>query len=188
MRCMQRCREISRTHGLDCSRVALAELSPVTGADNNFDDINIGIEDNGKTEAMDDLLLLAKAYKESRNLQDYNEQALGDILSSSFINNQRLDPRWLSLDSEDSEAKSRVAAGGDLAMQELRKLIVAAGDPSNLDDLRSRGLLGTARTLMSRESSTDELKSILKAGMSSSRSIEELCIPRPCGNSHNSPN
>ncbi|KAF4684247.1 hypothetical protein FOZ60_008097 [Perkinsus olseni] len=109
---------------------------------------------------MDDLLLLAKAYKESRNLQDYNEQALGDILSSSFINNQRLDPRWLSLDSEDSEAKSRVAAGGDLAMQELRKLIVAAGDPSNLDDLRSRGLLGTARTLMSRESSTDELKSL----------------------------
>ncbi|KAF4648007.1 hypothetical protein FOL46_003487, partial [Perkinsus olseni] len=109
---------------------------------------------------MDDLLLLAKAYKESRNLQDYNEQALGDILSSSFINNQRLDPRWLSLDSEDFEAKSRVAAGGDLAMQELRKLIVAAGDPSNLDDLRSRGLLGTARTLMSRESSTDELKSL----------------------------
>ncbi|KAF4711609.1 hypothetical protein FOZ63_017101 [Perkinsus olseni] len=95
---------------------------------------------------MDDLLLLAKAYKESRNLQDYNEQALGDILSSSFINNQRLDPRWLSLDSEDSEAKSRVAAGGDLAMQELRKLIVAAGDPSNLDDLRSRGLLGLAAT------------------------------------------
>ncbi|KAF4684246.1 hypothetical protein FOZ60_008097 [Perkinsus olseni] len=70
---------------------------------------------------MDDLLLLAKAYKESRNLQDYNEQALGDILSSSFINNQRLDPRWLSLDSEDSEAKSRVAAGGDLAMYALTR-------------------------------------------------------------------
>ncbi|KAF4647703.1 hypothetical protein FOZ61_003814, partial [Perkinsus olseni] len=120
----------------------------------------IGIEDNGKTKAVDDLLSLAKAYEESRILQSYNEHALEAILSPSIVDKQSLDSRWLSLDSEDFEAKSRVAAGGDLAKQELRRLIVAAGDPSNLNELRSSGILGTARTLMSRESSTDELKSL----------------------------
>ncbi|KAF4701949.1 hypothetical protein FOZ62_026628, partial [Perkinsus olseni] len=82
------------------------------------------------------------------------------ILSPSIVDKQSLGSRWLSLDSEDFEAKSRIAAGGDLAMQELRRLIVEAGDPSKLNELRSSGILGTARTLMSRESSTDELKSL----------------------------
>ncbi|KAF4756372.1 hypothetical protein FOZ62_001326, partial [Perkinsus olseni] len=80
------------------------------------------------------------------------------ILSPSIVDKQSLGSRWLSRDSEDFEAKSRIAAGGDLAMQELRRLIVEAGDPSKLNGLRSSGILGTARTLMSRESSTDELK------------------------------
>ncbi|KAF4686212.1 hypothetical protein FOZ60_005549, partial [Perkinsus olseni] len=112
------------------------------------------------TATVDDLLSLAKAYEESRILQSYNEHALEAIRSPSIVDKQSLDSRWLSLDSEDFEAKSRVAAGGDLAKQELRMLIVAAGDPSNLNELRSSGILGTARTLMSRESSTDELKSL----------------------------
>ncbi|KAF4728940.1 hypothetical protein FOZ63_024292, partial [Perkinsus olseni] len=110
---------------------------------------------------VDDLLSLAKAYEDSslRNPGFFRAtMSMHAILSPSIVDKQSLDSRWLSLDSEDFEAKSRVAAGGDLAKQELRRLIVAAGDPSNLNELRSSGILGTARTLMSRESSTDELK------------------------------
>ncbi|KAF4694416.1 hypothetical protein FOZ60_008286 [Perkinsus olseni] len=161
-----RCREISRTHGLDCSRVALAELSPVTGADNNFDDINIGIEDNGKTEGLVSIF--------------------GDILSSSFINNQRLDPRWLSLDSEDSEAKSRVAAGGDLAMFDFHAgdryifSAVLAGLGSDAAQRQASQLISATSATMAKHIAEAAVASLLSAVPSSAPPPIWNDKPLPC--------
>ncbi|KAF4649276.1 hypothetical protein FOL47_002233, partial [Perkinsus chesapeaki] len=143
--------------------------------------VNLYPPEESTSDVLQSIDLLEKLENESHSNYDFDDlhdeytknlvslRRIEDALSSFPTSQSQLLPGFLrgslSLVSVPGSVLPRVsalriAAGGEISKQELRKLISISGERSTASKLRSSGVIDAAKTLMERESTDAELKGL----------------------------